>query len=167
MRKVVCFHDPDEINGYLSNWYLSDFCVGGTRYSSMEQYMMHQKALLFEDTEIAGQILSTADVGKIKALGRSVRNYDDRVWNGMRQIVVYQGLLEKFRQNAELKKMLLATQDHILAECAVQDRIWGIGLSMKDERRFCPDEWQGRNLLGFSLMRVRDALKRADDQDTV
>lgn len=26
---VICFHNPDEENGYLSNWYLSDFIVDG------------------------------------------------------------------------------------------------------------------------------------------
>lgn len=159
MKKIICFHNPDEINGYLSNWYLSDFNVGSIQYSSMEQYMMYQKALLFDDMEIAEQILNTTDVGKIKALGRRVKNYEDILWNGMRQLIVYQGLLEKFQQNIELKEKLLATQSHILAECAVQDRIWGIGLSMKDERRFDLDEWQGQNLLGFSLMRVRTVLK--------
>ena len=75
MKKIICFHNPDEINGYLSNWYLSDFNVGNVQYSSMEQYMMYQKALLFDDMEIAGQILNTTNVGKIKALGRSVKNY--------------------------------------------------------------------------------------------
>ncbi len=158
MKKIICFHNPDEMNGYLSNWYLSDFYMGGIQYSSMEQYMMYQKALLFEDREIAEQILHTQNVGKIKALGRSVMNYEDLIWNGMRQLIVYQGLLEKFRQNIELEENLLATQNHILAECAVQDRIWGIGLSMKDERRFDTNKWQGQNLLGFSLMRVRTAL---------
>ena len=49
----------------------------------------------------------------------------------MRQIIVYEGLLEKFRKNDELKEKLLATEQDILAECAVQDKIWGIGLSMK------------------------------------
>lgn len=158
MKKIICFHNPDEMNGYLSNWYLSDFYMGGIQYSSMEQYMMYQKALLFEDREMAEQILHTQNVGKIKALGRSVMNYEDLIWNGMRQLIVYQGLLEKFRQNIELKENLLATQNYILAECAVQDRIWGIGLSMKDERRFDTNKWQGQNLLGFSLMRVRTAL---------
>lgn len=160
MKKIICFHNPDEINGYLSNWYLSDFYVSSIHYSSMEQYMMYQKALLFDDMEIAGQILNTTNVGKIKALGRSVKNYEDILWNGMRQLIVYQGLVEKFQQNMALKEKLLATQDHILAECAVQDKIWGIGLSMKDERRFDLDEWQGQNLLGFSLMRVRTVLKQ-------
>lgn len=159
MRKIVCFHNPDEINGYLSNWYLSDFELNGIRYSSMEQYMMYQKAVLFGDDEIAQQIMETTNVGKIKALGRSVRNYDDVVWNGMRQVIVYEGLLEKFRQNDKLKGQLLATGQNILAECAVQDKIWGIGLSMKDEKRFEMDKWQGQNLLGFSLMRVREVLK--------
>ena len=160
MRKTVCVHNPDEINGYLSNWYLSDFEINGIIYSSMEQYMMHQKASLFKDDEIAKQIMDTSDVGKIKALGRSVRNYNDTVWSGLRQIIVFQGLLEKFRQSDELKNKLLATQQDILAECAVQDRIWGIGLSMKDDRRFNMDEWQGQNLLGFSLMYVRSVLEK-------
>ena len=38
MREIICFHSPDECNGYLSNWYLSDFSVDGIGYSSMEQY---------------------------------------------------------------------------------------------------------------------------------
>lgn len=159
MRKIICFHNPDECNSYLSNWYLSDFEVDNVKYTSMEQYMMYQKAVVFNDTEIAEQILQTSDVGKIKALGRSVRNYNDIVWNGMRQIIVYKGLLEKFRQNDELKQKLLQTDDDILAECAVQDKVWGIGLSMKDSKRFDIDEWLGENLLGFSLMLVRKALK--------
>ena len=44
MRKVICFHNPNEGNGYLSNWYLSDFTVDGIRFSLMEQYMMYKKA---------------------------------------------------------------------------------------------------------------------------
>ena len=44
-------------------------------------------------------------------------------------------------------------------ECAVKDRIWGIGLSMTDQRRFIPSEWQGHNYLGYALMMVRDKLK--------
>lgn len=159
MRDIICFHNPDEINGYLSNWYLSEFEVNGIQYSSMEQYMMYQKAVLFNDSDIAEQILGTSNVGKIKALGRAVKNYNERMWSGQRQIIVYNGLLEKFSQNTALKEQLLATGQSILAECAVQDRIWGIGLSMKDDKRFDINEWQGQNLLGFSLMCVRAVIE--------
>lgn len=50
---------------------------------------------------------------------------------------------------------MIVTGEAVLAECAVKDRIWGIGLSMKDERRFDLDAWKGQNLLGYALMEVR------------
>lgn len=156
---MVFFHNPSEENGIYSNWYLSDFTVGGILYSSMEQYMMYQKALLFQDQDIANQILDISDVARIKALGRAVRNYNDIVWAGLRQLVVYKGLLAKFSQNPGLKNVLLSTGDQVMAECAVKDTIWGIGLSMRDERRFDMAQWRGQNLLGFSLMEVRNCLK--------
>ena len=145
--KIICFHNPDEQNGYLSNWYLSDFTVNGIKFSSMEQYMMYSKAMLFCDSEIAQEILLTDNVGKIKALGRAVKNYDDTIWNGMRQIIIYEGLVEKFRQNSQLKELLLATKEYTLAECAVMDKIWGIGLSMTDPDRLDMSKWKGQNLL--------------------
>ena len=43
--------------------------------------------------------------------------------------------MRKFSQNQDLKEKLKATGDTILAECAVKDCIWGIGLSMKDPDR--------------------------------
>lgn len=158
-NKVVCFHNPNEENGYLSNWWLSPFTIHNVHYSSAEQYMMHQKALLFQDKQIAEAILKTDDVAKIKAYGRKVKNYDDTIWNDKRKEIVYQGLLAKFQQNKDLSNKLLATGEALLAECAVKDKIWGIGLSMKDERRFHPNEWQGQNLLGQCLMEVRSKLR--------
>lgn len=156
---IRCFHNPDEENGYLSNWYLSNFKIGSTQFSSMEQYMMYQKAIVFNDTKSAKKILETTDVSKIKALGRQVSNYNDKYWNGVRQIIIYKGLLEKFSQNKDLKKRLLNTGNDILAECAVQDKIWGIGLSMKDVNRWDMEKWRGENLLGFALMMVREELQ--------
>ena len=159
MRNVIGFQNPDEDYGFLSNWYLSNFVVDGINFSSMEQYMMYMKATLFNDTNIASQIMETSDVGKIKALGRSVSNYNDIIWNGMRQPIIFKGLMEKFKQNENLKTELLKTGDAILAECAVQDQIWGIGLSMKDPNKNDMTRWRGTNLLGFSLMLVRSELK--------
>ena len=130
--KVICFHNSNEENGYLSNWYHSDFMVDGMKFSSMEQFMMYRKAVCFHDNLIAKQILETEDVAAIKALGREVSNYDD------------------------LKKKLKSTGTAILAEGAVRDRIWGIGLSMHDPRRMNPKQWNGKNLLGYTLMMVRD-----------
>jgi len=155
---VICFHNPNEENGYLSNWYLSRFVVDGIEFSSMEQYMMYKKAICFHDYKIANKIMATYDVAYIKELGRTVKGYDDNHWSGIRQIVVYVGLFAKFSQNAELNHRLKKTGDAILAECEVKDRIWGIGLSMHDNDRFERAKWKGQNLLGYALMMVRDRL---------
>ncbi|MCR5660545.1 MAG: NADAR family protein [bacterium] len=158
--KIVCFHNPDEDNGYLSNWHLSSFIIGDKQFSSMEQYMMHCKAECFADDEIASRIMQTDDAAEIKRLGRLVSGYDENCWNGVRQIIVYNGLLEKFSQNEELKDKLLATGNAVLAECAVRDRIWGIGLSMTDPLRLDKSQWKGQNLLGYALMMVREKLRQ-------
>ena len=156
--EIICFHNPNEQNGYLSNWFLSDFYIGDNSFSSMEQYMMYKKAVCFNDDAIAAQILVTKDVAKIKQLGRLVSNYNECVWSGVRQTIVYQGLLEKFSQNEDLRIKLKKTEKAILAECAVKDCIWGIGLSMNDARRFDISMWKGQNLLGYTLMMVREKL---------
>lgn len=155
---IICFHNPNEENGYLSNWYPAHFTVDGIEFSLMEQFMMYQKACRFHDASVAKEILSTNDVAEIKKLGREVHGYNENTWNGVRQIIVYEGLKAKFSQNAELKEKLVDTGDAILAECAVRDQIWGIGLSMRDPNRLDRSKWRGKNLLGYALMMVREQL---------
>ncbi len=155
---IVCFHNPDEENGYLSNWYNSYFRLDNVKFSSMEQYMMYKKAICFGDDKIAREILATDDVVRIKELGRLVSNYNDNIWNGKRQIIVYQGLIAKFAQNEELLHKLQQTGDAVLAECAIKDTIWGIGLSMSDPKRLEIEQWRGQNLLGYAIMMVREIL---------
>ena len=101
---------------------------------------------------------TTHDAPQIKALGRQVSNYDEHIWNGIRQIVVYEGLLAKFSQNEDLKDKLKSTGEAMLAECALKDLIWSVGLSMKDPDRFDKTKWKGKNLLGYTLMMVRERL---------
>ncbi len=158
---IVCFHNPDEENGVFSNWYPSRFTLDGITFSSVEQYMMYSKAVLFGDRMRAGEILSTDNPAQIKVYGRLVSPYDDKKWSSVRESVVYEGLRAKFSQNPDLAGSLRATGESILAECAVRDRIWGIGLSMNDPARLDRAQWRGRNLLGYTLMRVRSELSGA------
>ena len=138
---------------------MSDFYVNGKKFSSMEQYMMYSKAMCFGDEENAKNILSTNNVSKIKSYGRAVKKYNDHYWNGIRQIIVYKGLKEKFSQNIVLREKLIDTGDAILCECAKTDRIWGIGKGMYDMDRYDITSWEGKGLLGYTLMIVRDELK--------
>lgn len=155
---VICFHNTDEEHGYLSNWYASPFMVGGVVFSSVEQFMMYRKAMCFCDEKVAQKICTTNNPAEIKELGRQVLNYDERVWAGVRQIIVYEGLLAKFSQDEKLRNKLKSTGKTVLAECAVKDLIWGVGLSMKDPNRFDTTKWKGQNLLGYTLMMVRERI---------
>lgn len=157
--KIICFHKPSEENGYLSNWYPAEFIYCETPFSSTEQFMMYEKAKLFGDDEMMAVILKEHSPAKIKGLGRKIKNFNEELWKENRYNIVYVGNLAKFSQNQELKDMLLATGDAILAECAIKDKIWGIGISMTSSKRFDPEQWKGDNLLGKALMEVREALK--------
>ena len=45
---IICFHNPDEENGYLSNWYMSYFKVDGVEFSSIGAVHDVQKSCLFQ-----------------------------------------------------------------------------------------------------------------------
>ena len=154
-QKFTFFYHENEENGCFSNWFYSVFYVNGIKFTSVEQYLMYQKAVTFCDEETAVKILETDEPSMIKYLGRMVKNYQDCLWAGKRQLVLYDGLMAKFGQNQKLRKKLLATEETIMAECSVNDKIWGIGISMDDIRRFDLSEWVGINLLGNTLMLVR------------
>ena len=66
---------------------------------------------------------------------------------------------EKFLQNAVLKQRLIGSDNCVLAECAVHDRVWGIGLNMKHEDSLDMSKWKGQNLLGFTLRKARELMK--------
>ena len=72
--KIICFHNPEEENGYLSNWYPSEFCIDEIHFTSMEQYMMYKKAMLFHDMGIASKILQTSDVAEISGWDEQFRD---------------------------------------------------------------------------------------------
>lgn len=160
MKEVIGFYNDKKVFGWMSNWYPAAFTVDGVAYTSSEQYMMHRKALYFGDTASAERILAENDCKTVKALGRKVAPFDPVEWAGVRQIIVYRGLLEKFRQNPELREKLLATGDAILAECSPLDRVWGIGMGTENEDRLDTAKWRGTNILGFTLMQVREQLRR-------
>ena len=53
MKDIICFDNADEKNLCFSNWYEAAFEIGGRRFTSVEQYMMYEKAELFGDRETA------------------------------------------------------------------------------------------------------------------
>lgn len=144
----------------FSQWFACRFTVDGVEYSTAEQYMMAQKALLFGDNKIYNEIMKASHPKQFKALGRMISGFDDKIWNQHKTDIVIKGNTAKFSQNQELKYFLLNTNERILVEASPYDKIWGIGMKSDDSRCENPTLWQGENLLGFCLMEARDIIKQ-------
>ncbi|MDE6679302.1 MAG: NADAR family protein [Ruminococcus sp.] len=149
----------------FSQWYDCKFTVDGVKYSTAEQYMMSQKALLFGDFETHKEIMSAKHPKQFKALGRKIRNFNEKVWNEKKTAIVIKGNYAKFSQNPELKKFLLVTNNRVLVEASPYDKIWGIGMSADSIGINNPLNWKGENLLGFCLMEVRDMIEEGKGND--
>lgn len=155
---AVCFWRDYEENGYLSNWYRSDFEVDGVTYNCMEQYFMAEKARLFGDKKKWKEIMQAKKPNIQKALGRQVKNFDGETWDANKVDITVEGLHGKFTSNDKLKQKLLDTGESILVEASPYDEIWGVGVvDTVAEESF--DNWRGENLLGFALMKVRDEIR--------
>lgn len=143
----------------LSQWYPCDFVVEGVTYYTAEQYMMAQKALLFQDKETFQEIMEAKHPKEYQVLGRKVRGFKEKIWNEKKGQIVIDGNYAKFSQNEALKEFLLTTGDRILVEASPYDKVWGIKLAENAPDIENPATWKGENMLGFALMEVREILE--------
>jgi len=129
--------------------------------SFSEKAIMATKAAIMGDGEIFREIDASDDPKTCKSLGRGVRNFHEQLWQQHLEEVAFEVVRQKFESDANLKQKLLSTGDHIIAEAAPNDAVWGIGLPLSDPRCKDPEQWCGRNVLGFALMRAREVLRNS------
>jgi len=153
MEKFTFFWD-----GPFSQWYPSRFKIDGYHYTCAEQYMMVEKARLFDDKDAALMIMATSDPKEMKRLGRSVKGFNADKWNSVAKDVVFRASMAKYAQNPDLKVLLLATKGTTLVEASPYDKVWGIGLPRDDPRAEDRSRWQGTNWLGETLTLVRELM---------
>ena len=166
----MCGHPEDEKftlfwDGPFSQWCHSPFVINSIEYGCAEQYMMAQKAHLFQDHNAVVAILSTHDPEEQKRFGRGIVDYTDEAWqqveaNGKPLCwnIVFKGNLAKFRQNPGLAGELLKTTGTTLVEASPVDTVWGIGIKQTDPRARDRSRWLGKNWLGQVLTAVREEL---------
>ena len=133
-------------------------------YFSAEQFMMAGKARCMGDDKTLQLIMKSKDSAQCKALGRKISPWDQDKWDNAKEDIVFQGNLAKYGQNEDLKKELLRF-DHkkLFVEASPYDRIWGIGLAVHDEKADDQKNWEGTNLLGNILTKVRGELLKAEN----
>lgn len=138
---ILFFGAENEPYGFMSNFYPSPFEAEGLTWPTVEHYFQAMKTL---DKSEWSKFAALDKPGKAKYRGRMVTLRPD--WDTVKIEVMNVALRQKFKQNPELLKKLLSTNDEVLHEDSPYDFIWG---------------WQnnGKDLLGKCLMKVRDELQ--------
>ena len=144
----------------FSNWYNCKVKHEGETFHNSEQAFMWEKAMYFDDLEIADLILEASSPSVAKSLGREVSGFNAETWSNVSYEYMVDVCYEKFRQHPKLQILLLSTGDKVIVEASPHDKIWGVGLHWDDDKILDEANWNGQNLLGKALMDVREKLKK-------
>ncbi|KAI2616842.1 hypothetical protein GGR54DRAFT_223927 [Hypoxylon sp. NC1633] len=176
----LLFYMPDQAYGEFCQWYPAPFTVSRADMSSLvghpideadpeswhqisfncaEQFMMYCKAGRFHDSATQKLVLAAHSPKEQKRLGRLTKGFNEASWDEIKSPVVVAGNMAKFKQNPRLKRILLDTEDRLIAEAASRDRVWGIGYNARQAMAGQNQERWGENRLGKALMEVRERLR--------
>lgn len=135
----------------FSNFEECGVTVFGKKFGSVEAAFQSQKST--DDSEI--EKFTTMTAREAKKAGRTVKLRPD--WEDVKLDIMHEACLAKFSQHEYLKEALLSTEDEEIIEntTAWHDNIWG-----NCECPRCINK-VGQNLLGKTLMKVRDELRNS------
>lgn len=145
-RPVIYFYSAlEEPYGCFSNFSSHGFVLDDAWWPTSEHYFQAQK---FAGTPYADQIRQAKSPMIAARMGRS-RKYPLRPdWLEVKDSVMHTAVLHKFKSNASIRELLLATGEAFLVENAPGDYYWG-----------CGADGSGLNMLGQILLEVREALR--------
>jgi ribA/ribD-fused uncharacterized protein len=153
----VCISSNVESLPYLQRW-LDLGEADEIIFNCCEQWMMFNKALLFNDVACAKKILLASSPRTQKKLGRSVLNFTETEWQKWNEIVIFIGNIHKF-SSVEMGELMLSVPcSKKFVEASPYDKIYGIGLREDNPLAWDEATWKGKNLLGKALDLVRDKI---------
>lgn len=145
-------------NSRFSNHYHCSFEWDQKTFSSMEQYLAYRRAKLAGRRDLLNRAMHSQDPAESKKVMNELRSSpSEPEWIEARHDILFSGLIAKFSQNRSLMNYLMESENRKLGE-ASRDTTWGIGLTLTDKNVLSPEHWQGENLLGNTLMEVRQEL---------
>lgn len=136
MEKIEAFQGEFR---FLSNFYPSPITIGKITFPTVEHAFQAAKTNIPAERKL---IIEAKTPGEAKRLGRKVTKRDD--WDEVKLYVMEFLVTLKFKQNQELREMLILTHPYELEEGNTWgDTFWGT----------CNGD--GQNWLGTILMQVR------------
>ncbi|PAV88147.1 hypothetical protein WR25_17758 [Diploscapter pachys] len=190
---VICFSG---FQHWLSNMSPSPITIDEVTYPSVEHYYQACKVYLLGNNDLSSKISTVKNPQQTKSQARKLLNgvatkekVEEWKMKDAPKILQY-ALKVKFTQNPELRKKLLETKDAILAHAFKNDSVFATGCGEADVKKWAeeksgelvkipvdftedPDKFkyvplvgQGKNLLGFILMRIRAEIRQEDAAKT-
>src|SRR5262245_34951708 len=141
-KQIFFYSTREKPFGCLSNFAPYGFELNGLWWPTSEHYFQAQK---FPDAAYAERIRLTKSPTIAARLGRSRKEPVRNDWTEVKDSIMRQGVLCKFRSNPDIREVLLSTGDAILIENAPRDYYWG-----------CGSDGTGLNMLGQILIEIRE-----------
>ena len=131
--------------GFLANYSQHGFFKKGIYYPTAEHYYQSQK---FDDVAIRNRIIKAKTPKEASNIGRDRALVRRNNFRDIKNFVMYEGVLEKFRQNFDIRDKLIETRNEEIREMTVKESYWGVG-----------PNFDGENHMGKILMKVRKQIK--------
>jgi len=148
---TIKFYEPENDNGFLSNFYPSPITIENVTYSTVEHYYQSRKFASKDNVkmiEIYERIISASTPAECFSIAREHDNLKRSDWEIRKKRDMFRGVIFKFKQNPDLKEKLIATGDASIIENSPVDSFWG-----------CGGDGKGMNYLGRMLSNIRQALQ--------
>lgn len=131
--------------GYLANYSDHGFYKDGKYWPTAEHYFQAQK---FFDESIQERIRMVATPKEASTIGRDRSLPLRSDWEQVKQDIMLETVLLKFRANPDILKLLIETGDEELIENTTKESYWG-----------CGPKKDGQNNYGKILVKAREILK--------
>ena len=141
---TIKFYKTNDPHGYMSNYKKARFFIYGRWWNNVEAPYQAQKCINIAEYDAIHQAKTANDA---RLLGQKVKMRDE--WDVFhKDRVMHECCMAKFLQHKDLRDQLMATGDEELVEDSSVDWYWG-----------CGKDGTGKNMLGKTLMKIRDELK--------
>ena len=141
----IYFYSTRGDYGCFSNFSYHGFELNGEYWPTTEHYFQAQK---FPNTPHCDQIRQVKTPKEAANMGRDRKRPLRPDWEQVKDDIMRNAVLCKFETHADIREILLATDDEKIVENAPGDYYWG-----------CGKDGSGKNMLGQILMEVREILR--------